>query len=96
MRRIGQHHAAQKAAHVKTDLAQRPLEQAVLLKAVAAAATMNQLILKGTIVEMNLSGQQHIEILKGDGAIMMDMQFAQGVQRYIRGAHPAQARKIGA
>ena len=57
---------------------------------------MNQLILKGTIVEMNLSGQQHIEILKGDGAIMMDMQFAQGVQRYIRGAHPAQARKIGA
>jgi hypothetical protein len=65
MRRIGQHHAPQKAAHGKTDLAQRSFQQAILLEAVAAATRMNQLLFQGSIVEMYLSGQQHIQIFKG-------------------------------
>ena len=80
MRRIGQHHAPQKAAHGKADLAQRSLQQAVLLEAVAAATTVNQLLFEGAIVEMYLSGQQHIQIFKGDRAVMVNMQFAQGVK----------------
>ena len=80
MRRIGQHHAAQKAAHVETNFAQRSLQQAVLLEAVTAATTVNQLIFQGAIVEMYLSWQQHIQIFKGDRAVMVNMQFAQGIK----------------
>jgi hypothetical protein len=62
-----------------------------LLKAVTAATAVNQLLFQRPIVKMDLSGQQHIQIFKRDRAIMVNMQFAQGVKRYIR--VPVQPRR---
>ena len=96
LRRIGQHHAPQQTTDVKTQLAKYPLQQPILLEAVTATTAVNQLLFQRPIVKMDLSGQQNIQIFKRDRAIVVNMQFAQGVKRYIRGSRPAQTRKISA
>jgi hypothetical protein len=45
---------------------------------------------------MDLSRQQDVEVFKGDRAVMLQMQFAQGINRNIRLTRPAQTGKIGA
>jgi hypothetical protein len=45
---------------------------------------------------VDLTRQQDVEVFKGDGAVMLQMQFPQGINGYIRLTRPAQTGKIGA
>jgi hypothetical protein len=45
---------------------------------------------------MDLSRQQDVEVFKGIALLCCDMQFAQGINGYIRLTRPAQTGKIGA
>jgi hypothetical protein len=45
---------------------------------------------------VDLTRQQDVEVFKGDGAVMLQMQFPQGINGNIRLTRPAQTGKIGA
>ena len=96
LRRVGQHHAAQQAADVKAYLAQRALQQAILFKTIPPAAGGDQLLFQRPIVKVDFTRQQDVEVFKGDGAVMLQMQFPQGINGNIRLTRPAQTGKIGA
>ena len=96
LRRIGQHYAAKQAADVKAYLAQHALKETILLKTIPPAAGGDQLLFQRPIVKVDLTRQQDVEVFKGDGAVMLQMQFAQGINGYIRLTRPAQTGKIGA
>ncbi len=75
LRRIGQHYAAKQAADVKAYLAQRALKETILLKTIPPAAGGDQLLFQRPIVKVELTRQQDVEVFKGDGAVMLQMQF---------------------
>lgn len=95
LRRVGQHHAAQQAADVKAYLAQRaPAGHSVQNNTPAAGG--DQLLFQRPIVKVDFTRQQDVEVFKGDGAVMLQMQFPQGINGNIRLTRPAQTGKIGA
>src|SRR5699024_8713352 len=94
LRRIRQHHAAQNAADVKTDFPQDALEKSILLKAVAAASGGDQLIRDVLIVQMDFSRQHHIDILKRNSAVVLQMQRTQGVDIRLHWLMPVDTGEI--
>ena len=96
LRRIGQHHPAKQAANIKAYFAQRALQQAILFKTIPSAAAGDQLLFQRPIVKVDFTRQQDVEVFKGDGAVMLQMQFPQGINGNIRLTRPAQTGKIGA
>ena len=75
---------------------ERALQQAILFKTIPPAAGGDQLLFQRPIVKVDFTRQQDVEVFKGDGAVMLQMQFPQGINGNIRLTRPAQTGKIGA
>ena len=71
LRRISQHNPPQHAAHRKTDFAQHPLKQAVLLEAISPPTRGDQFIHQTPVIQMDFTRQNDIDIFERDGAVMV-------------------------
>ena len=80
---------------MKANLPQHAFKQAIQFKAVAATTGVNQLVFQRLVVKMHLAWQEYVEILKGNCAVVMDMQTTQRFHRDFRSARPTQTSKIG-
>lgn len=78
--------ASCEAAHAKTERLKYAAKQQVVLVAVAAAPSGDELALDRFEIEPDRAADQHVEIFEGNGLRMQQMQRAQCVERR-RGPH---------